>query len=169
MKDPVDILLNKELTINGLPVRYHTVNTGTAHCVILMDENPGLFEDEFDRADIRKLGRALRYHADFAPFGTNVNFIRIADGNVIEQRTYERGVEDETLACGTGSVASSIIAHRVKGIVAPVTVRVRSGEDLRINFSEAADRHLSGVTLEGSARIVYEGTVIYETERDLIL
>jgi diaminopimelate epimerase len=169
MKDPVDFRLNKSLVVNGLTVRYHFVNTGTAHCIVFMDENSGIFGEDFEKADITKIGRLMRYHDDFAAGGTNVNFIRIGGGNPIEQRTYERGVEDETLACGTGSVASSIVAHKLKGIPAPVSVRVRSGEHLCINFTEEAGERITGVTLEGSAKIIYEGTVIYDAGNDCIM
>ncbi|MGE5314539.1 MAG: diaminopimelate epimerase [Acidobacteriota bacterium] len=168
MKNPVDLRLNKRLKVNGLDVCYHFINTGTAHCVVLMDENPGLFAADFESASINELGRAIRQHADFAPFGTNVNFIDVRDSAIV-QRTYERGVEDETLACGTGSVASSIIVHLLRGVAMPVTVRVRSGELLRIDFTEdGATKGITNVTLEGSARIVYEGTVVYDTERDTV-
>jgi diaminopimelate epimerase len=170
MKNPVDIRMNKSLRINDLEIRYHFLNTGAAHCVVLMDENPNLFGGvDFDKADINTLGRVLRYHDDFATHGTNVNFIRIDDGRVVTQRTYERGVEDETLACGTGSVASSIVAHKLRGIEAPVSVVVRSGEYLRVNFMEDVDKNINGVTLEGSARIVYEGTVIYDAGNNIII
>ncbi|HLP18196.1 MAG TPA: diaminopimelate epimerase, partial [Bacteroidota bacterium] len=103
MKDPVDIRLNNTLTVNGLTVRYHFINTGTQHCVVLMDENPGLFgESAFDTADIVPLGRVVRHNAAFAPIGANVNFVQTSgEGRLVHQRTYEKGVEDETLACGT--------------------------------------------------------------------
>lgn len=170
MKDPVDFRLNKTLTVDGTTVRYHYVDTGTPHCVILMDENQGLFEAGLEEADITPLGRKLRYHEAFSPRGTNVNFVMVEPGmNRLVLRTYERGVEEETLACGTGSVASAVVASRFRKASAPVAVRVRSGEHLNISFADGGNEDVSEVTLEGSAKIVYEGTVIYETETDTIV
>jgi diaminopimelate epimerase len=169
MKDPVDLRLGKSLTVDGLSIRYHYVDTGTAHCVIFMDENPDLFGKPLAAADITPLGRKIRYHESFAPGGTNVNFVEVESLQRIVLRTYERGVEAETLACGTGSVASSILAHTIKKTEAPVAVCVRSGEQLRVNFSDDGTSAIEHVTLEGSAIIVFEGTVIYDAQKDLIV
>ncbi len=169
MKDPVDVQLGKTLSVEGKPILYHYADTGTPHCVIFMDENPELLGAPFEEADITKLGRTLRHHEAFAPVGTNVNFVQAESHNSLVQRTYERGVEEETLACGTGSVASSIVAHFVKQTVPPVSVRVRSGELLHIDFTDDGSGHISHVSLEGGAEIVYEGTIVYDAERDAIV
>jgi diaminopimelate epimerase len=169
VKDPVDLRLDKTLAVDGLSIRYHFVNTGTAHCVIFVDENPDMFATPLEDADITPLGRKLRYHEAFAPEGTNVNFITVESPELIVLRTYERGVEAETLACGTGSVASSIIAHKFQRVQPPVAVRVRSGELLRVNFTDDARGKARHVTLEGGADIIYKGTVVYDTIRDMIV
>ncbi len=100
----------------------------------------------------------MRHHPAFAPAGTNFNAIVVADRQTLRMRTYERGVEDETLACGTGAVASAIVAT-ANGLVAPpVTVITRSGLPLIVDFRLDGDR-ASGVTLAGQARVVASGTL----------
>jgi diaminopimelate epimerase len=168
MKDPVDLQFDKTLHVAGLPIRYHFADTGTAHCVIFTDENPAMFGGSLDDADITPLGRTIRYHEAFFPGGTNVNFVHVETTSKIVIRTYERGVEAETLACGTGSVASSIIAQMLNKASAPVSVLVRSGELLHVNFTDNGKDGICGVTLEGGADIVYEGTVVYDAEHDVI-
>jgi len=170
MKDPSDLRLKKALLVDGLTVQYHYIDTGTPHCVIFMDENPGMFDAGLEEADITPLGRKLRYHESFQPRGTNVNFVLAETAiNRLVLRTYERGVEEETLACGTGSVASSIVAYMFRKAEPPVSVRVRSGELLSVNFTDRGADGIGDVTLEGPAQIVYEGTVIYDTETDEIV
>lgn len=128
----------------------HFLNTGVPHAVI--------FVDDLEAMDVLGAGRHLRYHGEFAPAGTNANFIRVRDRNNLDIRTYERGVENETLACGTGSIASSIIAARMGLVDPPVRVTTRGGDVLTIGF-EAAPEGARNVTLQGSARIVYRGFV----------
>jgi diaminopimelate epimerase len=106
--------------------------------------------------DVEKNGRAIRFHNFFAPAGTNVNFVSVGRGNRIEVRTYERGVEGETLACGTGVVASSILAYLQKRVKPPVHVKTRGGDVLRVHFQWVNDR-ARHVVLQGPARIVFEG------------
>ncbi len=109
-------------------------------------------------AAVVAVGRHLRHHVEFAPAGTNVNFFKVVGENHLEVRTYERGVEDETLACGTGCIACSIIAVR-KGLVqAPVEVRTAGGETLTIDFQQTDDG-AANVSLQGSAHIVYRGYI----------
>jgi diaminopimelate epimerase len=109
--------------------------------------------------DVVKYGREIRYHQMFSPSGTNVNFIKPVGEDTIEIRTYERGVEDETLACGTGSTAAAIIAY-LKGLVKkkPVKVITKGGEVLTIDF----DDKLEKVTLEGKVYKVFEGELFFE-------
>ena len=127
------------------------LNTGVPHAVI--------FVPEADQAPVQKLGAEVRYHPAFAPKGTNVNFVKVTGPSAITVRTYERGVEDETLACGTGSVASAIRMARLGRVTPPVAVRVRSGSTLRIHFTLAGER-ASGVVLEGEAVVLFEGELI---------
>jgi diaminopimelate epimerase len=153
------------------------VNTGVPHAVIRVENTEDLLN-----VPVVELGRAIRYHARFAPAGTNVNFIAPAGTNAnfiapiapagtnlnsiapiapagpnhFAIRTYERGVEDETLACGTGSIASAIVACR-RGLAAPpVRLTTRSGVDLLVHL-EPTDRGATRVRLEGEARLVFKG------------
>jgi len=106
----------------------------------------------------------LRHHRQFAPEGTNVNFVEISGANIIHIRTYERGVETETLACGTGSIAAAVISHLIHAVPAPVRVHVRSGEELLASFS-VSGVHISSVILEGSAHMLFEGSIEYANNR----
>jgi len=119
------------------------INTGVPHAVI--------FVDNLENTDVDSLGRKIRNSEEFAPQGANVDFVKVIDKDTIEVRTYERGVEAETLACGTGSVAAAIIsgAHNV------IT---RGKERLKVYFDKK-DGKIVNVRLEGSAKIVYKGRI----------
>ena len=116
------------------------------------------FVEDLDSVDVKNLGSHLRNHDEFSPEGTNADFVQIDGKNSIKVRTYERGVEDETLACGTGSVASALISAEREGMISPVTVETRSGEKLKVYFSKV-DGNFKDVYLEGSAKLVYEGVI----------
>ncbi|MBW1829961.1 MAG: diaminopimelate epimerase [Deltaproteobacteria bacterium] len=124
------------------------INTGVPHVVVHVEDllNHPIFEQ----------GRDLRYHSRFAPEGTNANFMEIVGPNRLRVRTYERGVEDETLACGTGSIACVLVAS-VRGAVSgsPVQVETRSGEMLTIHFKKEGNS-FEQVELEGSTSLVYQ-------------
>ena len=111
---------------------------------------------DLEAAPVTRWGRAVRFHALFAPAGTNVNFIRVEGPQTLRIRTYERGVEDETLACGTGAVASALIAARLGQVVSPVTVHTRGGEALTVYFTPQGEA-FTEVFLEGDALVVYQG------------
>jgi diaminopimelate epimerase len=114
-----------------------------------------LFRKDLEKLDIVKIGRAIRRHSHFAPAGTNVNFVRVEKEASLSVRTYERGVEDETLACGTGVVASALIAA-FKGLVkSPVSVKTRGGEVLTVH-SEIEGKEVKRVFFEGDVHIIYE-------------
>lgn len=150
MSQPKDLALNIELQIDGRSVTAHFVNTGVPHAVVIVDNLKEL--------DVHKLGSAIRWHERFAPKGTNANFIQQAKDGSLAIRTYERGVEGETLACGTGVVASALIAHQMLGVSAPVGVRVRGGDVLEVGFERDGDVYRA-VTLTGPADFVFEGTI----------
>ena len=152
MTEPKDWRIDQTLSVDGKTLSYHFVNSGVPHAV--------LFPDDLDRCDVRTLGRAVRYHADFAPAGTNANFVRVTGPNSIRVRTYERGVEDETLACGTGIVASALIAARTGGATAPVQVTPASGDVLIVDF-QSGPSGMTNVTLEGPAVHVFQGVLTY--------
>jgi diaminopimelate epimerase len=124
------------------------VNTGVPH-VVLVEKN-------LETVDVRRLGREIRRHPAFAPAGTNVNFITAAAEDTIAIRTYERGVEDETLACGTGSVAAALVTAARHTKNGPIHVETRSGITLTVHFSRH-EGFFKNVYLEGDARIIYSG------------
>jgi len=148
MKDPVQFRSIQGLKLSDKRIDGYFINTGSPHFVTRVEE--------LEELDVHGLGRALRHHEAFSPEGTNVNFI-VRSRTGLVQRTYERGVEAETLACGTGSVASAIVHALSEGMASPVEVRVRSGELLRIHFDHSGDQ-IQNVWLEGSATMVFEGT-----------
>ena len=126
------------------------INTGVPHVVIQVDN--------LDDHPVVEQGRFVRYHSMFSPEGTNANFINVMGPDYINVRTYERGVEDETLACGTGAIASVLVAN-VKGLVSsPVRIATRGGEELKIYFNKDNDS-FDKVWLEGSTAIIYQGTL----------
>jgi len=148
LTDPVDFIPDFILELSSGNTSLGKINTGVPHVVIETDD--------LDNINLVKLGKEIRFHNLFAPAGTNVNFASIKNKNTIEIRTYERGVEDETLACGTGSVASAMIIAHNRGIKPPLKVITRSGCILTIHFKEKGGDFYD-VYLEGDARIIYKG------------
>lgn len=134
----------------GTPLTVYAINTGVPHAVVLVDD--------LDGTDVRRLGAALRHHHHFQPRGTNVNFVRQLGPQDLAIRTYERGVEDETLACGTGVVASALTLATLTGAASPVRVRVRGGDTLTVTF-DRADTGFANVVLKGPADFVFEGEI----------
>jgi len=134
----------------------HFANTGVPHVVV--------FTDDVAACDVVNLGRAIRYHELFSPAGTNVDFVTMVDAHHLRVRTYERGVENETLACGTGAVASALISSVIRGTSSPVEVTVASGETLRVYFSPHGES-FDPVYLEGFAHVICEGALWEEAYR----
>jgi len=129
---------------------------GVPHVVTVVSDVDAWDDHEFDR-----WGKTVRYHPAFAPTGTNANLIHRVNDRTIRLRTWERGVEAETLACGTGSVASAIVAVQ-KGLVsAPVDVVVSSGEVLQVSFRDIGDR-IDDIRLAGRPRVVMTGVIAPE-------
>ncbi len=150
MSDAKDLRLNLDVLAPEFQGTVHFVNTGVPHTVILWDI--------LENAPVAELGRWLRYHEMFAPAGTNVNFVRITGLQSLDIRTYERGVEAETLACGTGSIASAIVSCHLGKVHPPVHVKTRSGDVLTIGFIPTSGG-AQQVTLEGPARVVFRGYI----------
>ena len=150
LTEPRAMKVNISVMIEGKPIEVNFVNTGVPHCV--------LFVHGLDRYDVFNMGRKIRYHKEFQPEGTNANFMEVIDRHTIRIRTYERGVEDETLACGTGAVASAIISSSQGLVESPVDVRVKSGETLKIYFRKTG-HGFEDIYLEGKANVVYEGRI----------
>lgn len=157
MKDPVNFKPNQEIALGSKIIKGNYLNTGTDHSVIFLEDNPGI--GELNAADIFNLGRSIRYHKIYEPIGTNVNFVSKIGTNSIKIRTYERGVEDETLACGTGSVASALLSSIKFGMNSPVNVYVLSGAVLNISFEKNGTSSFNQVKLKGPAETVFNGTI----------
>jgi len=147
MPDPTDFKKDEGLKLKDGALSISSIHTGVPHVVIVVDD--------IENAAVVELGREIRYHKTFAPAGTNVNFICPMEDNVIAMRTYERGVEDETLACGTGAVAGAIVMADKSNVKSPVSILTRSGERLYIYYTEKKGI-FSNIYLEGDARIIYE-------------
>ncbi|MDD5495616.1 MAG: diaminopimelate epimerase [Candidatus Omnitrophica bacterium] len=150
LTDPKDIKWNLCLMIDKCPYKVSFANTGVPHVIH--------FVDDLDKVDVKEIGSSMRYHEEFSPAGTNADFVKVANSATINIRTYERGVEDETLACGTGAVASALIAAESEKMKSPVTVQTRGGEKLRVYF-EMKGGNFTNVFLEGKASLVYEGVL----------
>jgi diaminopimelate epimerase len=148
MTAPKDWRLNRTLALPEGARGYGFVNSGVPHVVIEVDD--------LDKVDVAKLGAATRYHADFAPKGTNANFIQVTGPKSLRIRTYERGVEAETLACGTGMVAAGLVAGRMGRVKPPVQIACASGDVLEVNYTPTADG-AANVTLLGPAAYVFTG------------
>lgn len=156
LTDPLDLKFGMEIVAEGKKYEVNYLNTGVPHAVIEVDDLDGL--------PVKQFGRAIRHHEVFRPCGTNVDFFKAIDDDHILVRTYERGVEDETLACGTGSVASAIISALNScgpspehlGRARKVYVKTRSGETLVVYF-KASKNKITDVWLEGRVKIVYKG------------
>lgn len=148
MTEPKDWRMGRSLVIEGRTYGYDFVNSGVPHVVVRVDD--------LAKTDVHNLGRAIRYHADFAPKGTNANFIQITGPDSLRVRTYERGVEGETLACGTGMVACGLVAGKLGLVRTPVKVTCASGDVLEVNYSPTADG-ATNVTLLGPAVHVFRG------------
>lgn len=153
MPDPKDIETDFTIELQKGSLSISSVNTGVPHVVVVTDK--------LDRVDLINQGREIRYHKTFAPAGTNANFISLQDDGSIRIRTYERGVEDETLACGTGSVAGAIIMALLEKIPSPAKMFTKSGVFLKVYFSEN-NGVFSDIYLEGDARVVYSGVLWQE-------
>lgn len=161
MRDPMHERLNIRLEVEGKTLRMHSIDTGAPHVVIFLDENPMSTTNELSSLDVPRLGREIRYHSSFGEGGTNVNFVKVNDDASLSMRTYERGVEGETLACGTGAVACALIASRVKGHSSPQLIIPKSEESLRVEYLNVKNR-FADIFLEGNAEIVYEGKMKYD-------
>jgi len=134
----------------GMTLEGHAINTGVPHFVY--------FVHDTSTAEVIGLGRQIRHHAAFKPSGTNVDFVEVVDRHTIRVRTYERGVEDETLACGSGAIAAALVAAVVHKVESPVTVVPLSRSPLTVSFQVDGPRFIT-ITLTGEARMVCEGSM----------
>lgn len=146
-----DLELNAPVKIPDFSAPVHHLNTGVPHAVA--------FVDELENLDIAKHGGALRRHLHFAPKGANANFVEILAPDHLRVRTFERGVENETLACGTGITACALIHHLLHDAESPVKIEVAGGDTLEIGFESTGDGNFKNVTLLGPADFVFHGTL----------
>jgi diaminopimelate epimerase len=140
---PKEIKLNLTSELNTETVKIHSINTGVPHAII--------YTTYLSKIDVEKLGREIRWSPLFKPNGTNVDFVQILGNNRIAVRTYERGVEGETLACGTGVTASAIISALVHKLKPVIYAETKSGEILVVNTNE--------VSLAGPEKVIFEGKI----------
>jgi len=150
LTNPVKVRLRVPVKVCSRQLKVDSIDTGVPHAVI--------FVEGIERINVDMLGRLIRYHRCFKPAGTNVDFVQAVSNNLIKVRTYERGVESETLACGTGSVASAIL-YSCQLPVQPhyhIKVLTRGGEILNVYFDKKENVFMN-VWLEGKVQNVFEG------------
>ncbi|HWF18792.1 MAG TPA: diaminopimelate epimerase [Verrucomicrobiae bacterium] len=150
LTQPKELQLEQKINLSTGTQPVHSLNTGVPHAV--------LFVPDADQAMVQQLGPEIRRHSHFAPKGTNVNFVQRLGPGSIRVRTYERGVEGETLACGTGVTASALISARLHQFSSPVKVQVQSGDELEVSF-QSSKEEFTDVRLTGPADFVFEGKI----------
>ncbi len=170
MSEPHSLALNQSLSAGSAKIVVHSLNTGVPHAVVFVggsakpSDHPSThpllqsLREDLNAVEVRTLGNALRIHPHFAPKGTNVNFVTQTGPGAIAIRTYERGVEDETLACGTGMVACALIFGELASAASPVQVKVRGGDTLEIAWERTGDTW-QNVTLTGPADFTFDGEI----------
>lgn len=155
LQPPHSFRAERPLRVGDRIIRGSFLMVGVPHYVVFL-------RDDLWSQDIVPLGRAIRTHPDLAPAGANVNFVVVRGENEIAVRTYERGVEAETLSCGSGVVASSVTSALFGKVKAPVKVLTRSGITLEVNLT-ADGGDPRDVQLRGDARLIYRATFTPET------
>ncbi len=148
---PENLQQDMDVQLNGDRYQVDSLNTGVPHAII--------YSDNVEKNNVKEVGNGIRFHDAFAPSGTNVNFVEKVGDHALKIRTYERGVEDETLACGTGCVASALLSSYKKLVQPPVEVATRGGEVLKVDF-DFSNGPVTDVYLEGLTRIAFEGTLV---------
>lgn len=146
---PVDLRLGQTVEVEGQTITVHSVNTGVPHAVT--------FVDDLESVDVWKYGRGVRFHSAFAPAGTNMNFVAVEGPGKLSLRTYERGVEDETYACGTGAVASAIVARELELTGDETSITTTGGEELGVILRDGK------TFLRGAAELVFQGVFYLES------
>jgi diaminopimelate epimerase len=132
----------------------HPITVGVPHAVLIVDD-----ADAFSPGPaLLPIGRAVRFHPAFAPAGTNLNVVSVRSHSILRMRTYERGVECETLACGTGAIASAIVATALGLAEPPIDVVTSSGGILTVAFAWDGVS-ARNVTLGGEARVIIKGEI----------
>lgn len=147
---PKSLRFGQKLKAAGKSYQVHFVNSGVPHAVLLVSH--------LEKVEMDCLGPVIRHHRLFKPAGTNVNAVRIDSPHRIAIRTYERGVEGETLACGTGAVAAVVIGTALGKLASPVQVKTAGGESLRVGFTQNR-KPWEDLYLEGPAQILFKGEI----------
>lgn len=148
---PVDIALNIPIEVNGRKIQVSFINTGVPHVVV--------FVNALSRIDVNSIGEMIRNHERFKPQGANVDFVEITSPDTLKLRTFERGVERETLACGTGAVASALVSFRLSFIrSSQIQVKPSSGETLTVEF-EYESGQFDNIWLQGPVKKISENEV----------
>ncbi len=150
MGDVPSIDWDIELNFNEMPLKGYFLDTGVPHVVIPVND--------LHRLPVLALGSYVRHHKRFAPKGTNVDFISINKDKVIEIRSYERGIENETQACGTGCAAAAIIGHLLYRLPLPIKVKTLKGQFLTFNF-EYIESKVKNLEMTGAAKLVFKGEI----------
>lgn len=140
---PGETKLGTALEVGEVEMEVHFADTGVPHAVVFVDDVTNL--------DVLTLGAAIRNHEHFAPAGTNVNFAQVVDRNTLLLRTYERGVEDETYACGTGAAATQLLANKLDLTDTDAALTTTGGEVLKIFLEDG------NVFLQGAAEMTFSG------------
>jgi diaminopimelate epimerase len=154
MTPPHSFHFDRQLEVAGQMLMVHSVDTGVPHTVIFVDDINGV--------DVIGLGRQIRHHPVFAPAGTNVDFVGAVMGDGFRVRTYERGVEDETMACGTGVVAAALIAAAKGYAGSPAEIVTLGGVVLTVYFDSTKGEGADQVRLKGPAHLVCKGELTAE-------
>lgn len=163
LNPPSKIKFNFKIKAFGQMIKANYADTGSPHVVINISDIqkkpsvPNIFFDDIKEVPVYQLGKEIRYHNDFAPEGTNVNFVKVVNNEILI-RTYERGVENETLACGTGSVAAAIICSITDKLNPPITLKTYGGDKLSVNF-EVENQRVKNPSITGPAKIIFEGSI----------
>lgn len=148
LTSPTNLKMARDLDLGVVTKIIYSVNTGVPHVVC--------FVENLAETPVAEWGRIIRYHEIYQPAGTNVNFVGVT-GHGLSVRTYERGVEGETMACGTGAVASALIAVNTGQAQSPVRVTTSGGDELIIHLTTSASGDIDQVYLEGPAKFIYDG------------
>jgi diaminopimelate epimerase len=156
MQYPVSISKIRYLSIGKKKIAYQFIDTGSPHIVINITEFSK--NGDLDELDVQRWGKLLRWQKNFTPEGTNVNFIKKMESGAIQLRTFERGVEAETLACGTGSIATAIIASKKWRLKPPITIIPTSKIPLIVEF-DLIDSSIQNVKLTGPATVIFAGNL----------
>ncbi len=167
LKDPKSFQKNIKIQVLGEDVLSHFIDTGAPHLIVNVHELPDRLQKLMLEGGIFEIGKALRYHPHFAPGGVNVDFIQILSTSSVTMRTYERGVENETLACGTGAVASAVCSSILANLKSPVDVITKSEERLKVTFHKEGT-NFTNIILTGSAYKVFQGYFYFSFENNCI-